>query len=103
MGFYQYKYKCKWVCLDCRRCVKANHENLQTCVTCGIVMNDIGLDYRPPRKTNDSGWKELSKLVKNDVGFHSCGCEGPSLDPPRKSTDGGFYKMYSKDGKWVNR
>jgi len=97
------RYKCKFVCLDCRYCKKSFHQDLQKCVHCDKLMHDIGLDYRPPRKTNDSGWRELSKLVKADVGFHSCGCEGPSLKAPPKPTDSGFYTMYDKDGKYVKR
>lgn len=69
----KYRYKCKFVCLDCRYSKKAWHEDYQVC-HCGNVMFDIGMDYRVPRKTNGAGWKELETRVLNNEKWHKCGC-----------------------------
>lgn len=79
------RYKCKYVCLECRYVKKAYHVDLQKCVKCGKLMHDIGLDYRPPRKSNRRGWKKLAELVEANVEFHSCGCSGPTLEPRKNN------------------
>ena len=71
------KYRCTWVCTDCRNAKQSFHEDPQKCHTCQKQMHDVGLDLRVPRKTQLRKWRKLGELLKTGRDLHSCGCTGP--------------------------
>lgn len=54
------------------------------CPECGKLMVDLGLDLKPPRKTDVRAWKKLQGMFTVGHEWRTCGCNGPGWIP--KST-----------------
>lgn len=48
------------VCFSCRKAVKSN--NLMKCPNCKQEMRDLGNSVKVPRRSHNSGWKQLEIL-----------------------------------------
>lgn len=44
-------------------------------------MMDFGMDFKPPKRSNDNQWRKLEILAERGELFHSCGCTGPGWRP----------------------
>lgn len=84
-------YKPHYVCFDCRKMfrrrllkdIDRDKENSieAKCPQCGGLMADMGLDFKPPRKTDIKAWQNVKDLYNVGITFHSCGCSGPGYIP----------------------
>ena len=85
-------YKPHYACFACRKAfrrrLRADQPHLgegpdqpARCPQCGLLMADLGRDFKPPRKTDEKAWALLGKLWDVGVTFHSCGCGGPGYRP----------------------
>lgn len=87
------------VCFDCRKMFKRRllldihrdtgfhakeSETPAVCPECGKLTADMGLDFKPPRKSDVKAWKHLADLYTAGITFHSCGCSGPGYIPKDK-------------------
>ena len=77
-------YKPHYACFACRRAFKqsanAAKEEVR-CPECAEPVHDMGLDFKPPRKTDAKQWEKVRILFQHGFAFHSCGCCGPGLRP----------------------
>jgi len=44
-------------------------------------MASMGLDFKPPKTSDEKAWEIVAKLWEVGVTFHSCGCGGPGYRP----------------------
>ncbi len=51
------------------------------CPQCGVQMVDMGLDFKPPRQSDEKAWRNLLGLYHVGVTFHTCGCYGAGFIP----------------------
>lgn len=56
------------------------------CPDCGSEMNNIGLDFKVPKKDKIKKWEIVRSMYKLGNTFHTCGCDGPGYIP-QNSTD----------------
>jgi len=82
------EYKTHWVCFPCKSTFKydggwSSPENITgpICPNCGEKMNNLGRDFKAPRKDNINQWKKIKLLFSRGVRFDSCGCTGPGYRP----------------------
>ena len=54
------------------------------CPECGSKMNNIGLDFKAPRKNKIKEWEIIKSMYTLGNSFHSCGCDGPGYIPKTK-------------------
>lgn len=54
------------------------------CPDCGGEMNNIGLDFKAPKKHKVKEWEIVKSMYQLGNTFHSCGCEGPGYIPKNK-------------------
>ena len=83
-------YKPHYACFSCRKAFKRRlptdfeyegEEKDALCPQCGQEMNNMGLDFKPPRQSDRRAWKVLEELFYVGEKFHSCGCSGPGYRP----------------------
>ncbi len=60
------------------------------CAECNEPMIDMGLDFKPPRQSDEKAWRNLLGMFRVGHVFHTCGCDGPGFIP--KST--ADYRQY---------
>jgi hypothetical protein len=53
----------------------------RTCPECQSPMIDMGLDFKPPRQTDEKAWRLLHGMYRAGHEFHTCGCMGPGFIP----------------------
>lgn len=51
------------------------------CPDCGSIMNNIGLDFKAPKKDRKKEWEIIRSLYSLGNTFHTCGCDGPGYIP----------------------
>ena len=69
--------------------------SVRKCPECGEPMVDMGLDFKPPRKSDAKAWQILKGMYATGHAFHTCGCDGPGWIP-KSSSD---YKQYLETHK----
>jgi hypothetical protein len=83
-------YKPRYACFRCRKAFRrrlqsdvdpAGAEHPARCPDCGLLMADIGRDFRPPSKSDWKGWIAAEALWEVGETFHCCGCDGPGYRP----------------------
>jgi len=79
-------YKTHYVCVPCRRTLKADPLDLaadQTpgCPECAQPTVHVGRDFAAPRRLDDRGWRALAMVLAAGLRFDSCGCGGPGKRP----------------------
>lgn len=85
-------YKPHYACLACHKAFRrrlrtdqrhpgTEEERPARCPQCGLLMANLGLDFKPPKKDDAKGWEMVAKLWEVGVTFHSCGCGGPGYRP----------------------
>lgn len=67
------------------------------CPDCSAEMNNIGLDFKAPKKDKIKEWEIVRSMYTLGNTFHSCGCCGPGYIP-RNSADYLNYLEQSKSG-----
>jgi hypothetical protein len=95
---YGGQYKNKFACFDCRKSFRSRPHGAwkqekdgckwdgktpPTCPDCGKPMVNMGLDFKPPKRSDVEQWEKVRRLYENGVTFHSCGCDGPGYRPAR--------------------
>lgn len=97
-------YKQAYIHYDSEKSKRFRHENPKLiyrfeeqyrnkkykCPECGNEMNNIGLDFKAPKKDKINEWAIIRSMYKLGNAFHTCGCDGPGYIP-QKLTD---YLMY---------
>lgn len=68
------------------RLKKQYREKRYLCPDCGEGMNNIGLDFKAPKKDKIKAWEIVKSMYKLGNTFHTCGCNGPGYIP-RKTSD----------------
>jgi hypothetical protein len=53
------------------------------CPGCGLLMADMGLDFKAPPQADAKAWSVAESLWVIGFTFHSCGCGGPGYRPRR--------------------
>jgi hypothetical protein len=90
-------YKRHFVCFACRKAFKRppvsdwprawtppeSEFDPAPCPDCGRRMADLGLDFKPPRRTDREHWEVVEFLFRRGFAYHSCGCGGPGYRPSR--------------------
>jgi hypothetical protein len=90
-------YKKHYACFACRKAFKrlqeyewpddqrpAEGEAVPApCPECREPMADMGLDFKPPKRSATEHWVVVEFLFRRGVGYHSCGCGGPGFRPSR--------------------
>ncbi len=81
--------------LGVRLCVlEAEFRNAaHLCPDCNAPMIDMGLDFKPPRQSDEKAWRNLFGLYRVGHVFHTCGCDGPGYIP--KST--ADFRLYLEE------
>lgn len=75
-------YKMRYACLECRLSFKEpyikDHLHASSigtwgkeCPTCKTPMQEMGRDFKPPKKSDKKAWKSLQESGQT---FHSCEC-----------------------------
>lgn len=95
-------YKRHFACFTCRKAFKRppaetpkdEANDPAPCPDCGLKMADMGLDFKPPRRTDVEHWAVIEFLYRNGFAYHSCGCDGPGYRPSRWSEVPDFLKAH---------
>ena len=88
-------YKEHYACFECRKAFKRKtdadlpdhvvrnrqEEQPVPCPDCNQPMNQMGLDFEAPRKSDTKQWAKVALLFKHGFTYHSCGCCGPGYRP----------------------
>lgn len=84
-------YKPHYACLTCHKAFRrrlrsdignaGSEDRPARCPQCGLLMANMGLDFKPPKKDDAKGWDMAAKLWEVGLTFHSCGCGGPGYRP----------------------
>lgn len=69
------------------------HNKKYKCPDCSTEMNNIGFDFKAPKKDKVKEWEIIQSMYKLGNTFHTCGCDGPGYIP-QKSVD--FLNYLSK-------
>ncbi|NVB85555.1 MAG: hypothetical protein HOV81_44735 [Kofleriaceae bacterium] len=94
-------YKPRYACFRCRKAIRRRHksevdpagaERPARCPDCGLLMADMGLDFRPPSKSDRKGWTTAEALWEVGETFHSCGCSGPGYRPRNPAALDAFFR-----------
>lgn len=59
--------------------------NAFLCPECKKPMANMGLDFKPPTKTDASTWRSFKTMFRVGHCFHTCGCNGIGLIPQSHS------------------
>lgn len=64
-------YKLYYVCVSCRRSTKRpwRGEAITKCPECAEPMAAMGRDFKPPRRTDIAGWREVEGWVQVGTQF----------------------------------
>ena len=62
----------------------------EKCPDCGLIMTDLGLDFKAPKKDKVKEWQIIQGLYKSGKVFHTCGCDGIGFVPKNERD----YKDY---------
>ena len=96
-------YKRHFACFRCRKGFKRspfpdnqplNHIDPAPCPDCGRKMFDMGLDFKPLKRTDTEHWAVVEFLSTNGFLYHSCGCGGPGYRPSRWSEVPAFLESH---------
>jgi hypothetical protein len=98
-------YKRHYACFQCRKAFKRRFKREERvwgrvkpafdpndpdlpakCPGCGLLMADMGLDFKAPPRADAKAWSVAESLWEVGFTFHSCGCGGPGYRP-RKARD----------------
>jgi hypothetical protein len=99
-------YKPHFGCFRCRKSFKrrlkddvdpSGADQPARCPQCGLLMADLGLDFKAPKKDDLKAWAVLEKLWVVDVTFHSCGCSGPGYRPRSERDYRAFLEQLAHD------
>src|SRR5262245_43514190 len=88
-------YKRHFACFRCRKAFKRppfafdhfcpnlaqSEADPAPCPDCGGRMSDMGLDFKPPRKSDVEHWEVVEYLFREGFAYHSCGWCGPGYRP----------------------
>lgn len=87
-------YKPHYACLACRKAFRrrrradidspgllTSEDRPARCPQCGLLMANMGLDFKPPKQADAKAWEMVAKLWEVGLTFHSCGCSGPGYRP----------------------
>jgi DNA-directed RNA polymerase subunit RPC12/RpoP len=84
-------YKPHYACFACRKAFRRRlrsdikrpglAERPARCPQCGLLMADMGLDFKPPKQQDQTAWELAARLWEVGITFHSCGCSGPGYRP----------------------
>lgn len=94
-------YKPRYACFGCRKAFRRRHkrefapagaERPARCPDCGLLMADMGIDFRPPRKADVKSWTTAEALWEVGETFHSCGCSGPGYRPRDPAALDAFFR-----------
>jgi hypothetical protein len=94
------QYKSKFACFDCRKSFRAwpilTGERYQDknghwrnvtiphkCPDCGQPMADMGVGFKPPRRSDLGQWEKVHRIYQNGVIFQMRCCYGPGERPAR--------------------
>jgi hypothetical protein len=94
---YAVPYKRHFACFQCRKAFKRpavsdrpreagppeSESDPAPCPDCGRRMEDMGLDFKPPRRRDTEHWEVVEFLFRRGFAYHSCGCSGPGYRPSR--------------------
>jgi DNA-directed RNA polymerase subunit RPC12/RpoP len=95
-------YESPYACFNCHKTFKRRlkqdadpngEDKPARCPECGLLMADMGLDFKAPAKQKIKEWKIVGSLWTVGITFHSCGCGGPGYRP----RDTLAYKKFLKD------
>jgi hypothetical protein len=97
-------YKRHFACFSCRKGFKraalARDEDAKTdpapCPDCGAPTANMGLDFKPPRKSAVEHWEVVEFLFRRGLAYHSCGCDGPGYRPSRWVDVAAFLDMHRR-------
>jgi hypothetical protein len=64
------------------------------CPDCGRPMADMGLDFKPPKRSAVEHWEVVEFLYQRGFAYHSCGCGGPGFRPSRWADVPGFLESH---------
>ena len=70
MGEYNKNHYLHYVCVDCRIGSKSMHKSLK-CPHCAKLMQQVGVTFQIPKKTDDKRWKKVGKELRKGNGFWS--------------------------------
>lgn len=59
--------------------------NAFLCPECKKPMANMGLDFKPPNKSDVSAWRTFKTMFRVGHCFHTCGCNGIGLIPQSQS------------------
>lgn len=84
-------YKRHFACFACRKGFKrpplTDWDEAEVdpapCPECGQRMADMGLDFKPPPRTDLEHWAVAEYLFGKGFGHHNCGCGGSGPLPSR--------------------
>ncbi|MEO1516638.1 MAG: hypothetical protein AAFV95_16545 [Bacteroidota bacterium] len=57
----------------------------EKCPDCGQLMQDLGLDFKAPKKHKIKEWEIVRGMYRTGVNFHTCGCHGIGYVPKTKN------------------
>jgi DNA-directed RNA polymerase subunit RPC12/RpoP len=111
------KYKPHYACLRCHKSFKRRlkedvdpegKDRPAQCPQCGLLLADMGLDFKPPPVSKAAAWNTVEALWVIGETFHSCGCNGPGFRPRQPNHLREFYKTILSDYRshldaWVKR
>ena len=66
----------KFLCPSCRKCFKRHIDGdpeTRPCPNCGGTAVRIGVDFRPPKLTDDRAWRVIEVLIDAGVEFRRFG------------------------------
>lgn len=63
------------------------------CPDCGAQMEDLGHDFRPPRRRDIAAWRAVEQAHELGHLFLGCGCYGPGFVPSSRAE----YRSYLRE------
>lgn len=95
-------YKRHFACFACRKGFKRAAlarvgdaaDDPAPCPECGRPMADMGLDFKPPKRTAVEHWEVLAFVYGRGFAYNSCGCDGPGYRPSRWVEVPGFLELH---------
>jgi len=65
------EYKLHYVCVPCRRSTKRSWRDgaVNKCPECGRRMVLMGRDFKPPRRTDVDGWRQVQEWTQSGKQF----------------------------------
>lgn len=101
-------YKDHYACFRCRKGFKRRNESQwpkhlrpsegqavpAKCPDCGGEMAEMGLDFKPPRRTAKAHWDVVEFLFRHGVDYRSCGCGGPGFRPSKWAEVPAFLRAH---------